>query len=128
MPPPSASCACLQPRQFDANAGDAQGGGAAVTDQPAREADQDRCQGRQPWPLIHVPDGRGGSATADVQGDPAAHRTIAGGARSGVRGTGVRCNGQPRQKCVLIEANRQATHCFGLPAAPSWAELVAMGG
>jgi Transposase DDE domain group 1 len=27
------------------------GGGAVVTDQPAREADQDRCQGRQPWPL-----------------------------------------------------------------------------
>ena len=33
--PPLASCACLQPRQFHANAGDAQGGGAVVTNQPA---------------------------------------------------------------------------------------------
>src|SRR5271169_4207776 len=40
--PPSASCAWLQPRQFHPNAGDTQGGGAVVTDQPAREADQDR--------------------------------------------------------------------------------------
>jgi hypothetical protein len=35
-----------------------------------------------------------------------------------VRGTGVRCNRERRQKCALIEANPQATHCFGLPAAP----------
>src|SRR5215469_6431649 len=41
--PPSASCACLQPRQFHANAGDTQDG-AVVTHQSAREADKDRCQ------------------------------------------------------------------------------------
>ena len=56
--PPSASCACLQPRQFHSSAGDAQGGGAVVTNQPARQADQDRCQGRQPWPLRQLPNGR----------------------------------------------------------------------
>jgi len=45
---PSAPRAGLQSRQLHADAGDAQGGGAVVTDQAPREADQDRCQGRQP--------------------------------------------------------------------------------
>jgi hypothetical protein len=35
-------CAGLQPRQLHADAGDAQGGGAVVADQPAREVNQDR--------------------------------------------------------------------------------------
>ena len=84
--PPSASCACLQPRQFHANAGDAQGGGAVVTSQPARQADQDRCQGRQPWPLRHLPNGRGRSVTSDVPGNPVADRPVAGTARASVTG------------------------------------------
>ncbi len=46
--PPSAPCPGLQPRQFHADAGDAGGRGAVVADQPAREIDQDRRQGRQP--------------------------------------------------------------------------------
>jgi hypothetical protein len=50
---------CLQPRQFHADAGDAQDGGAVVADQPAREADQDRREARQPWALRYVPHGRG---------------------------------------------------------------------
>jgi hypothetical protein len=33
--------------------GDLEGGGAVVTDQLAREADQDRYQGHQPSPLRH---------------------------------------------------------------------------
>src|SRR5262245_7967653 len=48
------ACICmagLQPRQLHADAGDAPGGGAVVAEQPTREADQDRCQGRQPRPL-----------------------------------------------------------------------------
>jgi hypothetical protein len=38
----------LQPRQLDAEADNAEGGGAVVTDQPAREIDQDRRQGYLP--------------------------------------------------------------------------------
>jgi len=35
------------------------GGEAAVADQSAREAHQDRRQSRQPWPLRYLPDCRG---------------------------------------------------------------------
>jgi hypothetical protein len=52
-----APCAGLQSRQLHANAGNAEGGGAVVADQPAREADQDRGEGRQPRSLHHLPDG-----------------------------------------------------------------------
>src|SRR3984893_12353941 len=47
----------LQPRQPHADAGDAEVSGALVADQPAREADQDRREGRQPRALRDVPDG-----------------------------------------------------------------------
>ena len=50
--PPPAPRSCLQPWQFHADAGDAEDGGAVVADQPAREADQDRREGRQPWPHV----------------------------------------------------------------------------
>jgi hypothetical protein len=43
----------LQSRQFHADAGDAEDGGAVVADQLAREADQDRRQGREPRPLFY---------------------------------------------------------------------------
>src|ERR1700730_14241204 len=87
--PSSAPCVRLQPRQFHANAGDAQAGGAVVTDQPAREADQDRCQDRQPWPLRHFPNGRGRSVAADVPGNPVADRPAAGTARTSMRSAGA---------------------------------------
>jgi hypothetical protein len=79
--PPSASCASLQPWKSQVNAGNAQGGGAVVTDQPAREADQDRCQGRQPCALCHLPDGRGRGAATDVPRNTVANRPTAGTAR-----------------------------------------------
>jgi hypothetical protein len=44
-----APCAGLQSRQLHASAGDAEGGGAVVTNQPMREAAQDRRQGGEPW-------------------------------------------------------------------------------
>ena len=52
-----APCTGLQSRQLHANAGNAEGGGAVVANQPAREADQDRRQGGEPWALRHLPDG-----------------------------------------------------------------------
>ncbi len=50
----------LQSRQLHANAGFAKGGGTLVADDITREAGQDRCKSGQPWPLRHIPIGRGG--------------------------------------------------------------------
>jgi hypothetical protein len=51
----------LQPWQLHADAGDAKSRGAGVADQPAREADQDLHQGRQPRPLRYLAVGRNSS-------------------------------------------------------------------
>jgi hypothetical protein len=52
--PPSAPCPRLKLRQFYADIGNAQDGGAVVADQPAREAHQDRREGRRPWPICDL--------------------------------------------------------------------------
>ncbi len=52
----------LQSRQLHADFGLAQRGGALVADDTEREAGEDRCQGRSPWPVCHFPTGRGGRA------------------------------------------------------------------
>ena len=57
--------------------GSAGGGQAVVADEPAGEARQDRRQGRAPWPLRHLPDGRGRGAERIVPGNPAADRRTA---------------------------------------------------
>src|SRR6266850_6398694 len=75
---PPASCAGLQSRQFHANPGDAKDRGAVVVDQLAREADQDRREGRPPRSLRDVPVGRGRGVAADVSTNPVAHRPVAG--------------------------------------------------
>jgi hypothetical protein len=64
---PPAPCSGLQSWQFHADAGDAEDRGPVVADQLAREADQDRREGRQPRTLRHVPDGRGGGTATDVR-------------------------------------------------------------
>src|SRR5262249_23276844 len=69
-----ASCARLQPRQFLADAGDAQADQGLVTDDLEGQADQDRREGGEPRPLCYLPDGRGRHRTANVPGDFAAHR------------------------------------------------------
>ena len=56
---PPASRARLQPRQLHAHPRAARCRGTVVTDQPAREAHQDRSEDRAPRALRHVPDGRG---------------------------------------------------------------------
>ncbi len=56
------------------DSGVAEGGGALVADHPAREADQDRRQGRATWPLHHIPACRGGNSAAAVCGNPATDR------------------------------------------------------
>src|ERR1700730_6961048 len=45
-----------------------------IADHPAREADQARREGLQPWRLRHIPDGRGRGATTDVPENPVADR------------------------------------------------------
>ena len=44
--------------------------GALVADHAAGEVGEDRCQGGQPWPLRHVPIGRGGGAEGTVPENP----------------------------------------------------------
>jgi hypothetical protein len=83
---PSAPCARLQPGQFYANPGDAEDGGAVVADEPAGEADQDRRQARQPWPLCHIPDGRGRGVAEDVRGNPDVDRSATSASRAGMTG------------------------------------------
>ena len=61
-----ASCPGIQPRQFHADFGLAEGGGAPVADNTTGEAGEDWGQGRQPWSLCHVPDGRGCRAEKPV--------------------------------------------------------------
>jgi len=80
----SSSIAGLQPRQLHADAGDAQDGGAVVADQPAREVDQDRREGRQPRALCDLPDGRGRGVATDVRRHPVADRSAAGTAYAGM--------------------------------------------
>ena len=70
----SASCAGLQSFQLHAYVGSARGGQAVVADEPAGEAHQNRRQDCEPWPLRHIPGGRGRSAEGIVPGDSAADR------------------------------------------------------
>jgi len=55
--PAPASRPGLQSRQLHANTGFAKGGRALVADHTAGEIGEDRCQGRPPWPVRHVPIG-----------------------------------------------------------------------
>src|ERR1017187_7421243 len=70
----SASCAGLQSRQLHADTGSAGGNQALVVDRPAGKTRQNWCQGRAPWPLRYLPDGRGRGAEGIVPGDTAADR------------------------------------------------------
>ena len=58
-----------------------------VTDQSAREADQDRRQGRQPWPLRHLPNG--GDVLTAATGEPRKARRMLARARRSRRATGA---------------------------------------
>ena len=64
--PTSASCTGLQPRQLPTNARDAGCDRGLDAHEFAREADQDRREGRQPRPLRHVPNGGGRNPTGSV--------------------------------------------------------------
>ncbi len=56
--------------RITSDAGFAEGGRALVSDHATGEAGQDRCQGRPPWPVRHLPIGRGGGAEGTVPENP----------------------------------------------------------
>jgi len=84
---PAVSCARLQSRQFPAHAGDTGANQGLVTDKFEGQADQGRREGREPWPLHRLPDGRGRNPSTNVPGDFAADCRTAteASARAGVR-------------------------------------------
>jgi hypothetical protein len=57
---------------FPAHAGDTGADQGLVTDKCEGQADQDRREGREPWPLHRLPDGRGRNPSTNVTGDFAA--------------------------------------------------------
>ena len=92
--PPAAPCARLQPRQLHADTGDAEDRAAVVADQPARETDQDRREGRQPRALRDLPNGRGRGVAADARRHPVADRAAAGTTRARVTSRRTNSAGQ----------------------------------
>src|SRR5262249_27938927 len=93
------SCARLQPRQFLADAGDAEADQGLVADELEGEADQDRCEGGEPRTLCRLPNGGGRHRTANVPGDSAADRgtTAAAPARASMK----------RSNCHAFKRTRQ---------------------
>ena len=83
------------------------GGRAVVADQPAREADQDRRQGRQPRPLRRLPIGRGLGVASDVCGNLVADWAVARPARASVSGGEVIRDERRRQRSALMRAERR---------------------
>jgi len=105
--PASAPCAGLQSWQLHADAGSARGGQALVADEPAGEARQDRGQGRAPWPLRHLPDGRGRGTEGPVRGNLAADRRTATKTGSSVATGTVGCVITTEGVCLNDEAKGQ---------------------
>src|ERR1700730_18348997 len=97
--PPSASRPRIQSRQLHANAGPAQGGGALVADQPAREADQDSAKvvshGR--YVTFQMAEVRGGYERRPRRHD---------------RGDRDRCHRRRRERCVS-DAGKQRVSALG---------------
>jgi len=97
----------------------ARGGGGAVADQPAREADQDRREGGEAWPLRALPDGQGRSLATDVRRNPVLDRPVAGTICAGVRARESKCAGCEGERHAAMQAKRcvSALRCRQLPAA-----------
>src|SRR5713226_6200603 len=139
-----AACAGLQSRQLHADAGSAGGGQAVVADEPAGKTREDRRQGRVPWPLRHLPDGRARGAEGIVPGNLTADRRTAtktvpsvanrrGGSLITTKGVRLdsRKNGQIAGPDVVryrwnAESTAQRTH--GFPGTPPSAIVHAVPG
>src|SRR5271154_736641 len=102
-----------------------------VADQPAREADRDRREGGQSWPLRDLPDGRNRSPATDVRLNPVLDRPVAGTTRPSMKGLGVERRGPRGERYTLTKANKEfqrreaGNPRCSLPKASAWATLVA---
>jgi hypothetical protein len=120
---PSAPRPRVQPRQLHADAGDAQDGAAVVTDQPAREADQDRREGGELRPLRDLSDGRGRGVAADVRRYPVPDRPAASTSRVGMRGGEVKVQRATEGEACL-DAGQSAHASVPVPARARFDRLL----
>src|ERR1700730_13127347 len=119
---PSASCARLQSRQLHAHAGDAGPDQGLVADQPEGEADQNRREGRQPWPLRRIPDGRGRHPAKPFCRHRAADRGTAAAAGSRIdvkRLIVLRPIKKPKERCVWM-TTKSTFSALGAPMSLAW--------
>jgi hypothetical protein len=79
---------------------------AVVADQSARETDQDRRQGRQPWALCDLPDGLGRRIATDVRRHCVADRPVAGTARIRMTRAGRLQQVHQRERYAYGQGNR----------------------
>jgi hypothetical protein len=101
--PSSASCAGVHPRQLHAELA------MPKTAEPwslTSPREKDRRQGRQPRPLRHFPNGRGGRVAADVPREPDADRPAAGAACPGMTGLWGRTHGSRWERCASMNAKQ----------------------
>jgi hypothetical protein len=94
-------------RRFrDAGQGGAPSAPAVIADQPAREADQNRREGRQPRSLRDLPDGRGRGVGVNVRRHPDPDRAAAVPIRASMRSAAVRCEVDERRGVPWRSQNR----------------------
>src|SRR5262249_33280882 len=94
--------------QFLADAGDARADQGLVTDKLEGEADQDRRERREPWPLCRLPNGRGRHPTAHHPGYIASHRGTGAAATTSAsvrRSMVVRSRPTNRRSASLCQGN-----------------------
>lgn len=81
----------LERRDGDA----AQAGRALFAHDPAVEADQDRCEGRAPWPLCHMPVRECRYPQSFVRPNPVSDRRLAAGPFAAMTDLDPKASGRP---------------------------------
>lgn len=83
-------------RVLEARVGDAaQAGRALLAHDPAVEADQNRCEGRAPWPLCHMPVRECPYPQSFVRRNPVADRWLAAGPFAAMTDLDPKASGPP---------------------------------
>ncbi len=94
-------------------------GQALVANHTAGEAGQDWSQGRPPWPVRHVPTGRGGGAEGAVPKNPPSHRWAAAGPFAAMTAVQPVASRSPDRTDVCC-AGRSAPSQCGVVTGPSF--------